>query len=101
MHVTSNKKAIMKSKKIYCSAGGLAGVIYTTPVVDNKIHNLGLYIIDKELPMFVKNNNLDACIDTFLIKINNPKIGYVDYLKYGEIYYDTYSKQYRNMIDNY
>ncbi len=97
LHITPKFKDIVSLKKLYCSSGGLGGVVYTVPLYNNSIHNLGDYIINKELPMFLNDNN---SIDGIIIESINNKIGYVDYLDYGKWYYYIY-KNNNYDIDKY
>ena len=92
LHLTPNLEKIIISKKLVCSSGGLGGVVYSVPVYDGKIHNLGIYIFNKELPMFLKNNNFRKKINGICIIPKNNNIGYVDYLEFGECYYYIYKK---------
>ena len=91
IHVTTEKDSILESKKLKCSAGGLGAVVYAVPMYDT-IHNLGEYIINNELPMFLKNNNKDKRIDMFLIEPAEIKFGIIDYLAFGELYYNIFKK---------
>ncbi len=87
LHITTSLENITKSNKLICSAGGLGGVIYVTPLIKkNQLNNLASYIYKKELPMFLNdaNNKIDSVIIKFERKI---KIGYVDYLSFGTYYY--------------
>ena len=92
LHLTPNLNSILDAKKIFCSPGGLGGVLYTVPINANeKIHNLGSYILTKELPMFLKNK--DDSINCICIFPFYNKIGCVDYLDFGKYYYDIYKKK--------
>lgn len=51
VHFSPNTKSILESGKINVSGGGLLGVVYVTPVhTDGRVHNLGQYIYDVEIP---------------------------------------------------
>ena len=87
LHITTEMETILESGKLKCSSGGLGGVEYVVPIFENnKIHNLGNYIVNKELPMFMKNNGIHNKIDGLKIELENTKIGIVDYLESGEYY---------------
>ena len=91
IHITTEEGSILESKKLKCSAGGLGAVVYAVPMYDS-IHNLGEYIINNELPMFLKNNNKEKRIDMFLIEPAQIKFGIIDNLAFGEIYYNIFKK---------
>lgn len=92
LHLTPNLAQIINSKKLLCSSGGLGGVVYAVPIEKKVIHNLGIYILTKELPMFLKGNLIKNNIDGIYIIPDNAEIGYVDYLEFGECYNYLYNK---------
>jgi len=98
IHLTPNLTQIIDSKKILCSPGGLGGVVYAVPIENEVIHNLGIYILNKELPMFLKHSYIKNNIDGVYIIPNNAEIGYVDYLEFGEYYNYLYKKN-NYMVD--
>lgn len=92
IHITSSEDNIKKNKKLLCSSGGLGAVLYVTPLQNDKMNNLGSYIYNKEMPMFLKNS--DKKISCIKISFKNSiKIGYVDYLSFGIQYYDILKNQ--------
>lgn len=102
LHVTTNLAAIADSKTLLMSAGGLGGCVYGVPVDESGvIHNLGGYIINDELPMFLKNQSRIAEIECIEIIPNSSQFGCVDYLDFGSAYYDCYtsSEYLRSRID--
>ena len=99
IHFTANMDIILTSHEILCSSGGLGGVMYVTPLNNLKLHNLGSYILNDELPMFMKINNDSNSISSLVVKIYNPKIGCIDYLEFGIWYYQIYNKHFKNKID--
>lgn len=86
IHITTEIDNILDDRKLLCSSGGLGGVVYAVPVNDT-IHNLGEYILNFELPMFLKNNNLDKKIGMILLEPQKIRFGIIDNLKFGEVYY--------------
>lgn len=98
LHVTTNLAAIIGSKTLLMSAGGLGGCVYGIPIDDNGlVHNLGDYIIDDELPMFLANQSRAAEIESIEITSDLLRLGCVDYLDFGSTYYDYYlSSEYLN-----
>ncbi|MDR2571008.1 MAG: hypothetical protein LBD23_12085 [Oscillospiraceae bacterium] len=73
------------------SAGGLGGVVYVVPTFENgELHNLGQYLIDEELPMFIKSQGKENIkTDYILIEpTSGLNIGVVDYLNWGSYYAD-------------
>ena len=98
IHFTTNMDSILMSHEILCSSGGLGGVMYVTPLNNLKLNNLGSYILNDELPTFMKGNDSNS-ISNLVVKIDNPKIGCVDYLEFGIWYYQIYNKYFKNKID--
>lgn len=91
LHLTTSLDAIVASGKLVMSAGGLAGCLYGTPVYANgKIHNLGAYLQDQELPMFLRNQQRTAPIKSILAVPSKSKVGCLDYLSFGEQYLEAY-----------
>ena len=91
LHITTNLEAIKASKHLKPSAGGLGGAVYTVPVFESgDFHNLGTYLRDEEIPMFLRNQGKDISkIDSILIEpADGLRIGIVNYLEWGNYYYD-------------
>ena len=92
IHISTEESSILENLKIECSSGGLGGVVYAVPLYNDKIHNLGKYIINDELPMFLKNNNQAKKLSMFLLEPENIKFGIIDYLNFGKKYYGIFKK---------
>lgn len=91
LHLTTNLKAILKSKSLFMSGGGLGGCVYGVPLYkDGSIHNLGDYITRSELPMFLKNQQRSEPIEGVILTPDNTRYGYVDYLNFGTTYLNIY-----------
>ncbi|RLC35357.1 hypothetical protein DRH14_01165 [Candidatus Shapirobacteria bacterium] len=99
--MTPNLHNIKKDGSIFPSSGCLVASIYCTPLVEEKnglrMHNLGRYILEKELHAFSKHfkNRESTSLETLLFEIDLPKsnrgniIG-TDYLRLGNIHYQTF-----------
>lgn len=102
-HVTPNFHNIQKDNILYPSSGCLVGSIYCTPVLKEgnrlRVHNLGQFILEKEMPLFSKfmKKSMLRPIETLLIEIGLPNkhktnlIG-IDYLRLGDIHYRAFKK---------
>lgn len=100
-HVTPNLYNIQENNVLYPSAGCLVGSVYCTPLskVDNKLrmHNLGKFIFEKEIPLFGKfvDKKMQKTLEVLVFEIELPEtsknnlIG-VDYLRLGNIHFNTY-----------
>jgi hypothetical protein len=102
-HATPNFRNIRKDNLFFPSSGCLVASIYCTPLTEDsnglRLHNLGDYIITKEMPAFVKNmQNCDPRnLDTVLFEIEIPAPGKgnligTDYLRLGDIHFETYKE---------
>lgn len=106
LHLTSNLKEIMKSKKILTSGGGLGSCIYGVPLRDNlKVHNLATFIYKTELPMFLKSQNKKINTEALVIKIpqknfnNSNSIAKVNYLDWGNYYLKAFLKTGKGLLN--
>jgi len=93
-HVTPNFHNILDNHVLYPSAGCLVGSIYCTPLseVDGKLrmHNLGEFIFDKEMPLFVKfiEKKRQKPLEIIVFEIDLPgssknNLVGIDYLRLG------------------
>ncbi len=100
-HVTPNFHNIREDQILYPSAGCLVGSVYCTPVTNVKgklrMHNLGEFVFEKEMPLFSKfvDSNLGKPLEILLFEVELPEISKnnlvgVDYLRLGEIHFNTY-----------
>lgn len=100
-HVTPNLHNIQRDHVLYPSAGCLVGSIYCTPLsmIDGKLrmHNLGEFIYDKEMPLFAKFADKRMCktLEVIVFKVDLPEISKnnlvgIDYLRLGNIHFNTY-----------
>lgn len=83
VHFSPNVDKIITSGSIFVSGGGLFGVVYVTPLRrDSKVHNLGRYIAEKEIPQSGGKIS-DHCLvfeigkDDYLESIKNGEVNYV------------------------
>ncbi|MEI6790596.1 MAG: hypothetical protein WCK42_05395 [Myxococcaceae bacterium] len=61
LHITSNIEEIIKSKKLFLSGGGLGACVYATPIhSDGSPHNLATFILNEELPNFLRAKGLSG-----------------------------------------
>lgn len=94
LHATTSLDSIKSSKKIYCSGGSFGGCIYSVPLrTDGKLHNLMQFILNDELPGFIKNKKEKLKVDLLAIKVrglNKNSIMQVNYMGFGEIYSDIF-----------
>jgi len=100
-HVTPNFHNIQENHILYPSAGCLVGSIYCTPVKEEngklRLHNLGEFIFNKEMPLFSKfvDKSRQKPLEMILFEISLPEssknnlVG-IDYLRLGNIHYNTY-----------
>ena len=88
LHITTNLDKIIKSSELKPSAGGLGGVVYTVPIfTEGKLHNLGSYLINEEMPMFLKRQGREEKLKYIEIEPKDEiKLGHVDYLNWGKNY---------------
>lgn len=93
LHATTSLSSIKASKKIYCSGGSFGGCVYGVPHrSDGKLHNLMEFILEDELPGFLKNKNNKAFeISLLAIKvkgINKKKraVRLINYMDFGKMY---------------
>lgn len=95
-HITPNLHNILRKNLIYPSGGCLVGSIYCVPVDKTpkgfRLHNLGSFIYNKEIPKIV---GIDPQI--LLAKINLPdcsknKLIGIDYLRLGKIHFDLFKE---------
>ena len=94
VHITVKHSEILRSKSILCSAGGLGGVVYAVPMNnDGSMHNLGKYIVGKEMTGFV-GTNCSNNIGMIILPLKENNIGLVDYLAFGEFYLSKFLKSY-------
>lgn len=95
-HITVKHSEILQSKSILCSAGGLGGVVYAVPMNnDGSMHNLGKYIIEKEMTGFVGADYSNS-IGMIILQLKENNIGLVDYLAFGEFYLAKFLNSYMN-----
>ncbi len=93
VHITTAEKDILHEKTLKCSSGGLGGVVYVVPFFDScKMHNLGEYIFNYELPMFLRNNKKAQKISMLKLTPKTVNIGIVDYLDFGTAYLNLYKQ---------
>jgi len=95
-HLTPNLHNILQDNLIYPSGGCLVGSIYCTPVTKTskglRLHNLGSFIYNKEVPKIYGVNP-----QILLIKIKLPErcrnrlIG-IDYLRLGSIHFGLFKE---------
>lgn len=94
VHITVKHSEILRSRSILCSAGGLGGVVYVVPMnSDGSMHNLGKYIIEKEMTGFVGADYSNS-IGIIILPLKENNIGLVDYLAFGEFYLSKFLKSY-------
>ncbi len=105
LHATTSLDFIKSSKKIYCSGGSFGGCVYGTPLrLDRKLHNLMEFILEYELPGFLKyreNKNLD--IDLLAIKIKGinksmEAVKPINYMDFGEMYSDIFLEMVKRKV---
>lgn len=101
IHATASFEAIKASKRIYCSGGSFGGCVYGTPLrLDNKLHNLMEFILEEELPCFLKHKgNKNSKIKILAIKIKGiskitKAVMPINYMDFGE----TYSNIFLEMV---
>lgn len=99
LHATTSLDSIKTSKRIYCSGGSLGGCVYGTPLrSDGKLHNLMQFILEDELPGFLRHkDNKNLAINLLAIKVKgvNKKtaaIMPINYMDFGEMYSDIFSE---------
>lgn len=100
VHGTCNLDAILSSGVLYASAGCLVGAVYCAQAFPEgnlfRMHNLGDYILHKEVPNILsahnktKRNSSLLLIEVDIPMDSNPLKAGVDYLKMGQIHYDLY-----------
>ncbi len=99
-HITPNLHNILEKNHLFPSSGCLVGSIYCTPIdlSDGKLrlHNLGEFIINHEMPKFLgKELIAKNQLGILVIRIDLPSqarnnlIG-IDYLRLGELHLETY-----------
>lgn len=83
VHFSPNVEKIIADGSIAVSGGGLFGVVYVTPLRKNgEVHNLGRYIIEKEIPQ-IRGKITEKCIifeinkDDYLKSTKNGAINYI------------------------
>ena len=102
-HVTPNFHNIKKDNVIFPSSGCLVASIYCTPIVvegnEFRVHNLGEYILNKEMPLFFKHleSKTKSKLKTLLIEIELPEnskgnLAGTDYLRLGDIHYRSFKE---------
>lgn len=98
IHVTTKYAEILRSKSMLCSAGGLGGVVYTVPMnSDGSMHNLGRYIIEKEMLGFTGVDYFSD-IRMIILSLKEANVGFVDYLAFGEFYLDEFLNSYMDDV---
>lgn len=102
-HVTPNFHNIQIDHVLYPSAGCLVGSVYCTPVSKEgsklRVHNLGNFIYQKEMPLFSKFIDVGrrAPLAALLIEVSLPEaskdnlVG-IDYLRLGSIHFNIYKE---------
>ncbi len=94
VHFSPNIKSILESGRINVSGGGLFGVVYVTPVhSDGRVHNLGQYIFDVEIPQSSNTNKVECLVfEMSEMQYRNSLIqGKINYIFESEYYTDTES----------
>lgn len=83
VHFSPNVDRVLKSESINISGGGLLGVVYVTPLRnDGRVHNLGQYIFDTELPQSIKTREVKCLVfemseNQYLDSLENGKLNYI------------------------
>ncbi|MFA5742641.1 MAG: hypothetical protein WCX77_02655 [Candidatus Paceibacterota bacterium] len=99
-HITPNLHNILEQNNLYPSGGCLVGGIYCVPIEEKngkmRLHNLGEYILKKEMPRLLGAGTSDL-LNVLIVKINLPNIGKnklsgIDYLRLGNIHFDIYRR---------
>ena len=98
LHSTTNLDHIIKKGVLYPSGGCLGASVYGVPLrAEGKMHNLSKFILQYELPGFIKNNNISNKIRTIGIHIENENFIHsneesngIDYLLMGKLQKDIY-----------
>jgi NTP pyrophosphatase (non-canonical NTP hydrolase) len=98
LHITSNYSNVISSKFLLPSIGCMFGGVYTTPLYFDKnkdvyrLHNLGVRYITETKEIAKINSKNENETKSLLIEIETENIGLcgVNYLKSGEVNYDTY-----------
>lgn len=92
VHFSPNIKSILESGRINLSGGGLFGVVYVTPVhSDGRVHNLGQYIFDVEIPQSSNTNKVECLV------FEMSEMQYRNSLSQGKISYILESEYYAKM----
>lgn len=99
VHGTSNLDAILASGALYASAGCLVGSIYCAQAFPEegrlRLHNLGDYVFNREVPSILSAHNVKRDSSLLLIELQlpqntNPLRAGIDYLRMGHIHYRLY-----------
>ena len=86
LHLTKNLQDIGESGVVYPSAGGLGGVVYSVPICEKTIHNLGSYLLKYEIPFFTRaTESSRQSKSAVFFPAEKPRLGLVDYLAFGKI----------------
>lgn len=89
VHFSPNIKPVLESGRINVSGGGLFGVVYVTPVhSDGRVHNLGQYIFDIEIPQASSTDKVECLV------FEMSGIQYQNSLSQGKINYIFESEYY-------
>lgn len=89
VHFSPNIKSILESGRINVSGGGLFGVVYVTPVhSDGRVHNLGQYIFDIEIPQSSNTDKVECLV------FEMSEMQYRNSLSQGKINYIFESQYY-------
>jgi len=99
-HITPNLHNILDNNDLYPSGGCLVGSIYCTPISEEngklRVHNLGKYIFEKEVPRFFESKKLNPTgiltIELEIPNISKNNLIGIDYLKLGKIHLDIYKQ---------
>ena len=99
-HITPNFHNIASQGVLYPSAGCLVGSLYAVPLTKEgdsfRMHNLGKFILNKEVPFLQesRDSNISTQIlvaEVGLSKGHHPLLG-VDYLRLGSVHFSTYKE---------
>lgn len=99
VHGTSNMEAILASHSLYASAGCLVGAVYCSQAFLEgdrfRLHNLGDYVFNHEVPSILKLHGLRRQPSLLLLELQlpphtNPLHAGIDYLRMGQIHYQLY-----------
>lgn len=102
LHVNTSFDKIKETGLLHSSGGCLVGSVYSTPLISKngelRLHNLGRYIYEEEIPAALeKTDNSNQKITPLVIEMELPKrarnnlIG-INYLKIGKLHLAIYER---------